>query len=234
MVRFFAILILILFIACEKNDVGNNDGDNSENSFPEANSYITPPNNQTCTGNLISPIQIQVNFEWEDFYDAEDDYLTYTFSIINQASSTEVVNETLTATNISVILDKGVTYSWNVVGTDSDGASTSGPFWQFQTPFDSVSNYAPFPATLLSPINGESLSSAVLSWEGNDPDPGETDQLKYDVYLGTTNPPILVSANTTEQSHSQALTPGIYFWKIVSKDPNGNSSISQIRQFEIE
>ena len=83
MVRFFAILILILFIACEKNDVGNNDGDNSENSFPEANSYITPPNNQTCTGNLISPIQIQVNFEWEDFYDAEDDYLTYTFSIIN-------------------------------------------------------------------------------------------------------------------------------------------------------
>ena len=89
---------------------------------------------------------------------------------------------------------------------------------------------------MISPNNAEVLNDTniTLVWEGNDPDDGETAELLYTVYLGTTNPPVEVANMLTSETYTETLSTGIYYWKIDSTDPSGNVSQSQIRQFIIE
>ncbi|NQY05486.1 MAG: hypothetical protein HRT68_04585 [Flavobacteriaceae bacterium] len=242
MKKVFLIISLsgLIIASCSKSEDNgggdNGNGNNPTNTAPVASSYTSPNNNETCTGTETSPTTIQVSFSWTAFQDAEDSTLDYTLTITNQ--STNAVAETIqtTSTSGTANLEKGVTYSWTVRATDSEGLSATGSVWQFQTPFDATSNYAPFPATMISPTNGEVLTSnnVTLSWQGNDPDVGETALLVYDVYLGNTNPPTIVSTDQTAETYDTTLTSGIYFWRIISKDLNGNESESQIRQFEVQ
>ena len=113
----------------------------------------------------------------------------------------------------------------------------TGATWQFQTPFNAIANYLPFSATLISPENGETITTTdiVLTWEGNDPDDDETELLEYAVYVDTANLPVQEVANMlTTETHTETLTTGVYYWKIQSKDPRGNISNSEIRHFIIE
>lgn len=226
------LMLSIIIMSCSSDD------DSTQalvNNTPVMASYIQPTNNQTCTGTIVSPTTIQVSFEWNLFQDSEDNSLNYLLEVTNQNTNTVAIEQNLTTTSSLIILDKDTTYSWNVTATDSDGASVTGLTWQFQTPSEAVSNYAPFPANLISPNNGDILTNnnVTLTWEGNDPDTGETSQLLYDVYLGTTNPPSLVSSDQISESYTETLALGTYYWMVSSKDPNNNSSNSQIRQFSV-
>ncbi len=104
------------------------------------------------------------------------------------------------------------------------------PGWDFATGIGSVNafnllnafaSYAvPAPA-LISPGNGANAVpvSASLAWT---PSVGAT---SYDVYLGTSNPPPLLT-NITATSYAPApLTPFTeYFWKIVAKGANSSNA----------
>ena len=72
---------------------------------------------------------------------------------------------------------------------------------------------------------------AELKWEGGDRD--ERDTVTYDVYFGTNSTPPLVSANQTADTYE----PGTlaynttYYWRIVSTDNHGASTVGSIWDF---
>ncbi len=69
-----------------------------------------------------------------------------------------------------------------------------------------------------------------LSWTCNDP---ENDPITYDIYFGTSNPPLLV---TTGQSN-ETYNPGtlnlntIYYWQIIAHDDNANQTVGSVWNF---
>lgn len=236
MKKFLGILTVITLISCgSSNDPAPNP--EPENNIPVASSYLLPNNNAVCTGQEISDTEIEVDFQWNAFQDVEDNNLDYTITVRSLATNMVVATENLNGTSTSITLEKGTTYAWNIEATDSDNNSVLGATWQFQTPFDAVTNYLPFPATLISPDNGSSVTTTdvTFTWEGNDPDEGETELLEYSVFIDTANPPVQeVASNITAETYTKTLTAGVYYWKITSKDPSGNSSNSEIRQLIVE
>jgi glutaredoxin len=74
--------------------------------------------------------------------------------------------------------------------------------------------------------------NANLYWTGGDPNPG--DQVTYDVYFGTTNPPPLVNSEQTQTNYN----PGTmqygttYYWKIIAYDASGESTEGPIWSFK--
>lgn len=235
MKKIATLLSLIALVSCSSSD--DPAPAEPENNIPTASSYIVPSNNAVCTGEEISETEINVDFQWNSFQDVEDDVLDYTFTLRNLTTNLVVATENPTATNTSFTLEKGTSYSWSIEATDSEGASVTGAIWQFQTPFNAIANYLPFPATLTSPDNGVTVTQTdvVFTWQGNDPDEGETALLEYAVYVDTVNPPVQeVASMITAETHTETLAIGVYYWKIESKDPAGNISNSEIRQFIIE
>lgn len=86
--------------------------------------------------------------------------------------------------------------------------------------------------TILTPTNGTTdvPLDFVLKWECTDPD---GDDLVYDIYLGTSNPPPLLlndySYENYAVTHLQSLTT--YYWKIVAKDSKGGVTEGPIWSF---
>jgi hypothetical protein len=73
--------------------------------------------------------------------------------------------------------------------------------------------------------------NSTLSWNGGDPDAGDT--VTYDIYLGTSETPPLVSGNLT----ATAYNPGMlscstkYYWKIVATDNHDASTEGPVWDF---
>jgi hypothetical protein len=229
------ILLALVYVACSSDS-----NSPEENTPPIAGDYIIPTDNQVCAGSIVSPSEINVQFEWEPFMDNEDAVLNYTFTITNLLVNAVVITQNLNTTQTSAILERGVSYAWIVAATDSSGETVAGETWQFQTPFEAQSNYAPFPATLITPANGQTFDGSGqydvhFSWEGNDPDPGETEELGYTLYIDTTNPPTsTLLTNFPLTSISEVLNGDVYYWKVVTHDPNGNTSETLVRQFVVD
>jgi hypothetical protein len=121
------------------------------------------------------------------------------------------------------------TYYWRIVSWDNQGATATGPIWQFTT----RPNHAPNTPSNPTPKNGTTNVpiNQQLSWTGGDQDSGDT--VTYDVYFGTTSPPPKVVSNQSVASYN----PGTlsyttkYYWKIVAWDNHGLSAIGPIWQF---
>jgi len=91
----------------------------------------------------------------------------------------------------------------------------------------------PFEPDNPDPYDGETGVDldANLYWDGGDPNPG--DEVTYDVYFGTTNPPTLVESGHTNTNYE----PGTmdyettYYWQIISWDSQGESTEGDIWEF---
>lgn len=87
-----------------------------------------------------------------------------------------------------------------------------------------------------SPVDGviDVDTNVDLSWTGGDPDPQDT--VTYNVYFGTTNPPLLISDNQSETTYDPGtlayLTP--YYWRIIAWDNHGASTVGPIWSFTTE
>jgi hypothetical protein len=90
---------------------------------------------------------------------------------------------------------------------------------------------APLTPTLLFPANGcWAFANDVLSWL---PTLGAGDPTAYDVYLGTSSDPPLVSSNQTATTYTPTLGAGnTYYWKVVAKNEFGNSPASEVWSFK--
>lgn len=73
----------------------------------------------------------------------------------------------------------------------------------------------------------------TISWDGSDPDPQDT--VRYDVFMGSTNPPTtLLTSNQLANSWFIIALPAnlLTYWKIVAKDNHGSFTDGPVWSFK--
>ena len=219
---FWALLVGVLILGCSKDD---------DPKPPEAANLFFPEQNSECTTGVdVTESTSEVTFRWEPSENTDSYELRVTHMITNITQTT-----TSTSTSAPLTITKGAPFSWMVISRNSDTESAaSSSTWQFYNA-GSESSYAPFPATILAPPSGETVvrdsdGEIMLDWSGADVD---NDLNGFDVYHGTTNPPTEIEASTLVgvTSLKVAVEPGTYYWKVVSKDVQGNSSDSGVYSY---
>ena len=192
---------------------------------PGKSSLSAPENNEVCyEGEEVDDRNSEVTFSW----DASSDTDSYDLVINNQETSQSQTESGITSTSKAVILATDVSYSWKVVSKANDTSDTTeSDTWQFYLAGDGQENYAPFPATILSPTSGAAVDSnnggITLSWEGNDPDEG--DSLTYTIYLdevdGLQDP---IEQDSSETELEVSVESGTtYYWRVKTSDGKSSS-----------
>ncbi len=198
---------------------------------PSAATLIFPDNNTECNeGTVINENQSTVTFRWTDAQNAD----TYELNVRNLNNNS--TSSSISSINSSTItLLRGVPYSWFVVsranGTNETVASAT---WRFYNQGPGVENYAPFPAEAVSPARGSTVATSgtvTLVWAGSDVD---NDIVDFDVFLGTDAASLPFVDTTEESTIDVAVSSGnVYYWRILSRDSQGNTSQSEIFDFLI-
>ena len=137
-------------------------------------------------------------------------------------------------------MNKGTPYSWKITSKRNGTTETAeSPTWKFYLSGDGVSNYPPYPSTLVSPTSGYTFPSDTseiqLSWEGSHP---ESLSLTYNLYIDTTDglqDPVSSNQNLSETSKTVVVSSGnSYYWRVKATDSNNNSSYSIIYSFRVD
>ena len=220
MKRCYWVLLLIL-VACKKEVIPD----------PESVLLLAPENNNNCTTAIrVSDQQSQVNFSWQESLHTDE------YELVVRDILTNVDQKKLTLRfSSSIVLENGKQYSWwvNSKSFQTENIAKS-QVWTFYIEGIPTSSHFPFPAKLLSPENNTqvSLENGVLtlSWEAVDLD---NDVVDYDVYLGPDPDDLeLALENLTTNSISATLIPDrYYYWKVATRDKQGNISNSDIGVF---
>tara|TARA_B100000768_G_scaffold90251_1_gene84637 strand:- start:1349 stop:2098 length:750 start_codon:yes stop_codon:yes gene_type:complete len=242
--NYFALIILIL-ASCG----GGNDSESEiitpSTTVESATLKVDPPtnailsfpeNDKVCEqGTSISNNLSSLNFQWLAGQNTD----SYELQILNLNNQQIVIQNNITTTSKSVSLDKSTPYSWKVISKRVGAESAESDTWKFYLSGDGITNYAPFPANIISPIMGTVFPSSTtlitLNWNGTDPD---QDTLSYTLYIDSIDgfqSPIIKHIGLVENSLSVEVIPGgIYFWRIKSTDSNDNSSYSLVYSFQVE
>lgn len=192
---------------------------------PGKSSLSAPENNEVCyEGEEVDDTNSEVTFSW----DASSDTDSYDLVITNQETSQSQTESGITSTSKTVTLATDVSYSWKIVSKANDTSDTTdSDTWQFYLAGDGQENYAPFPATILSPNSGAAVDanngSITLSWEGNDPDEG--DNLTYTIYFdqvdGLQDP---IEEDSSETELEVSVESGTtYYWRVKTSDGKSSS-----------
>jgi len=225
--RIFKVLLLVLLLVagCKKKN---------HPVPPDATLLVFPNKSSECTlGDDISASTREVDFKWQKANNAE----TYELRVTNINTNTTQTIST-PALSARLPLEKGAPFSWVVISKNSMTTNNvSSAIWMFYTA-GSETTYPPFPAEIIEPKIGASIIKDInnevsLQWSGSDVD---NDIAGFEIYFDTVSPPVVLlaspSASATEQKAS--VTPnGVYYWKVVTKDIDGNSSSSGIYDFRV-
>jgi len=192
---------------------------------PGKSGLSAPENNEVCyEGESVDASNSEVTFSWE----ASSDTDSYDLQITNQETNQSQTESGITSTSKDVTLATDVSYSWKIVSKANDtNDTTSSDTWQFYLAGDGQENYAPFPATILSPTSGAAVDdnngNITLSWEGNDPDEG--DSISYTIYFdevdGLQDP---IEEDVLESSLEVSVESGTtYYWRVKTSDGTSSS-----------
>jgi hypothetical protein len=221
------VIVIMTLISCRKK----NNPDPISQGDPSAATLVFPDNNLECTeGTVVNDTQSTVIFQWQ----ASANTSSYVnLKNLNTTSSSSINSNTNEA---SITLERGVPYEWFVVSkSNGSNATAQSDTWRFYNAGGSTANYAPFPASALSPTRGQTVSASCsidLEWEGNDVD---NDLTEFEVFFGTTNDPITSLGTTAQSSISATISSGTtYYWRVISKDAAGNSSESDVFDFKVQ
>ncbi|RFM34053.1 hypothetical protein DXN04_12200 [Chitinophaga silvisoli] len=191
-----------------------------------------PEQDKICTNGILqSDSTTTLIFTWENSLNTSNYELHYK-NLISRDSTSIIVNSNMAA----VLLRRGQPYSWYVVSKSSETpVTTKSDVWKFYMEGPGAITYAPYPAALTAPLFGAKVDAGTvdLTWTGNDPD---NDISSYDVYFGTTlTPPLLQSNVTNMYLNGLAIVANTtYYWKIVTHDAKGNTSMSDQFQFFVQ
>lgn len=190
---------------------------------------VFPHEDSLCNeGENPTPTQSTVFFEWMPNNNAEN----YTLHIENLSTGTMSQYETVDFI-YPVTIQRPESFRWHVT-YEYQGEIKESALWNFYNAGPGVQTYAPFPAEITSPDMAQNVSSTTsitLHWSGSDVD---DDIASYDVHFGTENPPGLNTSDISAEQLTVAVAPGnIYYWSIVTKDAEGNSSNSGVYQFRV-
>jgi len=235
---FLYILSFVLIISCSAEDDGGTSTPPPTTQQPKPepaptvpapgkSSLSAPENNEVCyEGEAVDASNSAVTFSW----DASSDTDSYDLQITNQETNQIQTESGITATSKAVTLATDVSYSWKVVSKANDTSDTTdSDTWQFYLAGDGQENYAPFPATIISPTSGAAVDASnglvTLSWEGNDPDEG--DSLTYTIYFDEVDglqDPQTANTNITETSLEVEVESGTtYYWRVKTSDGTSSS-----------
>lgn len=223
--RYTGLLILALLLGCSR--------DNSP-KVPQAVALSFPENNSEClTGIPQTANTSEVEFSWQSTQYAAIYELT-----VSQIGAGVIENLVTSTTRARVVLQKGTPYSWFVVARNSSG--NDGPAsstWQFYNAGAALS-YPPFPAQIQSPGSGAGLIPNVngeieLEWSGADAD---NDLSGFEIYFGADETDLDLQA-TLSAGQTSLLVPveteTVYYWEVLSRDSEGNTSRSGIYSFRV-
>ena len=225
-------LLRFLFIALLFSCSGEDDAPVPEVAEKPLKANLEYPHlNSRCTeGSTGVEGKTEITFQWESGENTSSQVL-----VIKNLRTGEIISFNPPGDSFPVVLDTNTPYSWYVTAynkTTPEGVKSS--VWKFYTSGKGVTNYAPFPAELISPTMGAEVEAGAnrirLEWEGNDVD-GES--LKYDLYFGEDAEfSSVFRAGITNSYFEAEVAPGkSYYWKVVSRDPVGNTSESDSGSF---
>ncbi|WP_342648587.1 hypothetical protein [Mucilaginibacter sp. CSA2-8R] len=194
---------------------------------------ITPTKNELCTQGVVTSATLStVTLKWSEAANTE----SYQVDLKNLETGA-LATQTINATTLSVQLSRNTPYAWSVTSKSTKSSTTSqSETWRFYNSGPATTNYAPFPAELVSPAIEGVVTAAngkiSLTWNGQDVD---NDIATYDVYLGTTNTPSLLKAGLTLATLTDVAVTNntYYYWKVITKDSKGNTSDSGTYRFKV-
>ena len=224
----------LIFIGILASFLGACSKDNPPPPVPGAVNLVFPENNSICvTGISQSETTSEVTFRWEAATNAD----SYELEVTSLGSS-GVQRQITSGLSLGIVLDKGAPYSWQVTAINNQSREeTPSQVWQFFNAGAEVS-YPPFPARLLEPSSGASVlpdanGEILLRWELADPD---NDLEECEVYLGTDPadlPLFDVLGPTAESLQVLVDSDTVYYWQVLSRDAEGNTSLSGLYSFRV-
>ncbi len=213
--------VLLMLVACKKESIPD----------PEPALLLGPENNDNCnTAIRVSDQQSQVNFSWQEALYTDE----YELVVRDIVTNVDIKKETLRFL-ASAVLDRGKQYAWwiNSKSEQTEIISKS-EVWTFYLEGVQSSSHFPFPAKLVSPENNTEVSlengNLILRWEAVDLD---NDIEYYEVYVGGEPDDLSLEAeNLTSNTLSVSLnTNQYYYWKVLTRDEEGNISHSLVGLF---
>ncbi len=199
---------------------------------PSAATLIFPDNNTECNeGVVVNETQSTVTFRWTEAQNAD----TYELNVRN-LDNNNTARSNVSTNSADLNLLRGVPYEWFVIsranGTNETATSAT---WRFYNQGPGVENYAPFPAEVVSPERGSTVSATgtvSLIWAGSDVD---NDLAEFEVFFGTDTAALASLGTTTESTLDATIEAGtIYYWRVLSRDSQGNTSLSEIFDFRVQ
>jgi hypothetical protein len=192
-----------------------------------------PAQNAVCTtGTIISATQSSIAFSWSASANTDSYDLTLT-NLLTSITSTQ----NTTANQLTLTLLRNTPYSWYIVSKSSATSTTAqSAVWKFYNSGPGIVTYAPFPAEITSPTFGQAVATAAtvnLTWVGSVVAPDVI--ANYDVYFGTTSSPAITASAITSSFLNNVTVAAntTYYWHVVTRDVNGNTSDSGLYQFSV-
>ncbi|WP_106790865.1 hypothetical protein [Aquimarina sp. Aq78] len=226
-ILYFILLGLCVLLSCSREEFSD-EGPKPEpvNETPTIPNLIFPANNQVCTN-------FKLTFDWEASLDGNGDAIAYQIDIATNDTFDNILFSIITSeTTRAFNLEKGITYYWRVKAIDSkQSESEYSEVHTFFTEPNAGINHIPFSPSVTSPKPGDAVSgnTITLDWDSTDSD---GDPLLYDLYFGTTNPPILLAQDFSVSNFDVSVSPNTtYYWRVVAKDDKQGVAIGRVWNF---
>ena len=227
----YVVFLLMITMACSKSDDKSEPEPKPEVTIdPVAVALKFPFNNSECIEGVgknanKNLVQLQWSASENDSYEL----------VLENLSTNEIINVKTREHMIEVLLDQNTPYQWYVVSRmATSNKIAESERWKFYTSGEGISNYAPFPAELLSPEINMAFpipnELVLFQWQSTDVD---DDTILYDIYMGPENPPVEKIASDLTEPTFEILpeTAGEWYWRVVAHDTKGNSSKSKVGNF---
>lgn len=228
--QIFIIVMSLLMVSCGGgSDDGPGEVTPPSNSKPSSVNLVYPSENLLCIDNTIA-------FNWTQATDPDNDVVRYKITVSNSRNLTNPIEDrTISGTLINIILEKDAAYYWRIIAVDSEGNEADpSPTYAFYTSGEGVSNYAPFTAELVAPIENSNVGAGTvnLTWRGADTN--QDDVLTYELFFGESSDPALFSSGLSQESTEVTVEIGKqYYWKVNTLDDSGAKSIGQVWSFNV-
>lgn len=225
---------LVLLYACGGSD-GGDDPDPPEPRQqaqpPTAATLVFPDNNEECTeGEPVNDNLSRITFLWNASQNTDS------YRMVLRNLNTGAENNFTSPTNeVTVGVERGAPFEWFVESRASGVTETATSVtWRFYNEGPGIENYAPFPAIAVAPPRGALIDAnpaLMLEWEASDVD---NDITGYEVFYGTDRENLPSVGNPEIAEFEVSAEAGtVYYWYIVTIDAEGNTSESEIFEFQV-
>jgi hypothetical protein len=223
------IVLTILLSACVKSKL-----DIKKPPSPTVAILTAPAQNEVCTtGTILSLDQSSISFNWQPGINTDG----FTLVVKNLLTSDSMLIST-TQPDVALTLLRGVPYSWYVISIyKQTNITVKSSIWKFYNAGSGAISYPPYPANITSPLFGQNVnansSTINLNWMGDIVSPSVI--TGYDIYFGTSNILNKIATNISDMflNDIPVLSKTTYYWKVVSRNQNGDTSDSGIYEFTV-